>query len=254
MSSSQSIAVITGGSRGLGRSMAEHLAARGTAVLITYQHREDAAQRVVSGIVDRGGRATALPLDVGEVERFADFAQRVRAALRETFDAEGFDILVNNAGMGVHAAVAETTPAQFSSLIDVHLRGPFHLTQAMLGLLRDGGQVLNVSSGLARFTLPGYGAYAAVKGAIEVLTRYQAVELGARNIRVNVVAPGAIETDFGGGAVRDNPEINAMVASHTALGRAGRPDDVGAAVAMLLAPESGWINGQRIEISGGQGL
>jgi NAD(P)-dependent dehydrogenase (short-subunit alcohol dehydrogenase family) len=222
--------------------MAEHLAARGTAVLITYQHREDAAQRVVSGIVDRGGRAAALPLDVGDVERFADFAQRVRAALRETFDAEGFDILVNNAGMGVHAAVAETTPAQFSSLIDVHLRGPFHLTQAMLGLLRDGGQVLNVSSGLARFTLP------------EVLTRYQAVELGARNIRVNVVAPGAIETDFGGGAVRDNPEINAMVASHTALGRAGRPDDVGAAVAMLLAPESGWINGQRIEISGGQGL
>ena len=254
MSTPKRIAIITGGSRGLGRSIAEHLAKRGTAVLLTYQNRRDAADAVVDAIRASGGRAAALQLDVGNISEFGAFADRVRGVLRDAFDDDGFDILVNNAGMGVHASVAQTTEAQFSALIDVHLRGPFHLTQALLGLLRDGGHILNVSSGLARFTLPGYGAYAAVKGGIEVLTRYQAAEFGARGIRVNVVAPGAVETDFGGGAVRDNAEVNAMVAANTALGRAGKPQDIGAAVAMLLAPECGWINGQRIEVSGGQGL
>ncbi len=254
MSNSKRIAVITGGSRGLGRSMAEHLAARGTDVILTYHSRSDAADEVVAAIRANGGRAVALPLDVGDVGTFAAFANAVRGALSETFDTDRFDMLVNNAGMGVHASFADTTEAQFASLIDVHLRGPFHLTQALLPLVRDGGHILNVSSGLARLTLPGYAAYAAVKSAIETLTRYQALELGARKIRVNVVAPGAIETDFGGGVVRDNPEVNQMITSHTALGRVGRPEDVGGAVAMLLAPESGWINGQRIEVSGGQGL
>lgn len=253
MTNSKPIAIITGGSRGLGRSMAEHLAARGTDIILTYQSRRDAADEVVAAIEAKEGRAVALQLDVGDVGSLGTFADAVRGAL-EKLGAERFDILVNNAGMGLHGSFTDTNPDEFSALIDVHLRGPFHLTQQLLPLMRDGGQLLNVSSGLARMTLPGFAAYAAVKGAVEVLTRYQALELGARKIRVNVLAPGAIETDFGGGMVRDNAEMNAMIAQHTALGRVGLPADVGAAVAMLLAPESRWINGQRIEVSGGQGL
>jgi NAD(P)-dependent dehydrogenase (short-subunit alcohol dehydrogenase family) len=165
-----------------------------------------------------------------------------------------FDHLVNNAGMGVHAGFAETTRAQFDALVDVHFKGPFFLTQALLPRIADGGRIINISSGLARFALPGYAAYAAMKGAMEVLTRYQAKELGARGIAVNIVAPGAIETDFGGGAVRDNAQLNAFVASQTALGRVGVPDDIGGVVASLLSPANRWINAQRIEASGGMFL
>lgn len=248
------IALITGGSRGLGREAALELAARGSDLILTYRSRADEAQAVVDEAQRRGARALALPLDVGHSAGFPAFAAAVQAALRDTWGRERFDHLVNNAGMGVYAAYADTTEAQFDELMNVHLKGPFFLTQVLLPLMADGGKILNVSSGLARFALPGYAAYAAMKGAMEVLTRYQAKELGARRIAVNTLAPGAIETDFGGGAVRDNRELNAFIASQTALGRVGLPQDIGRAVAALLSDDLGWVTGQRVEASGGMFL
>jgi NAD(P)-dependent dehydrogenase (short-subunit alcohol dehydrogenase family) len=248
------IALITGSSRGLGKSMALHLADRGVDSILTYRSGKDEALAVVAEIEAKGRKAVALQLDVGDASSFASFAERVRLELGRVWKRDTFDFLVNNAGVGVHAALAETTEEQFDELVRVHLKAPLFLTQRLLAVLADGGTILNVSSGLARFTLPGYGAYAAMKGGVEVLTRYLAKELGARGITVNTLAPGAIETDFGGGTVRDNPAVNKMVASMIALGRVGLPDDIGGVVAMLLAPESKWINGQRIEASGGQGL
>jgi NAD(P)-dependent dehydrogenase (short-subunit alcohol dehydrogenase family) len=248
------IALITGGSRGLGRSAALALAARGVDLILTYRSGLAEAQAVVAEAQALGVRAVALPLDVADSAGFPAFAGQVRAALQQHWQRERFDHLVNNAGIGVHAAFADTTEAQFDQLMNVHLKGPFFLTQALLPLMADGGRILNLSSGLARFALPGYAAYAAMKGAVEVLTRYLAKELGPRRIAVNVLAPGAIETDFGGGAVRDNAQLNAFVASQTALGRAGRPEDIGAVVAALLSPELGWVNAQRIEASGGMFL
>jgi NAD(P)-dependent dehydrogenase (short-subunit alcohol dehydrogenase family) len=251
---SSPIALITGGSRGLGRSAALALAARGVDLVLTYRSGLAKAQAVVAEAQALGVRAVALPLDVADSAGFPAFAEQLRAALRQHWQRERFDHLVNNAGIGVHAAFADTTEAQFDQLMNVHLKGPFFLTQALLPLMADGGRILNLSSGLARFALPGYAAYAAMKGAVEVLTRYLAKELGPRRIAVNVLAPGAIETDFGGGAVRDNAQLNAFVASQTALGRAGRPEDIGAVVAALLSPELGWVNAQRIEASGGMFL
>jgi NAD(P)-dependent dehydrogenase (short-subunit alcohol dehydrogenase family) len=248
------IALITGGSRGLGRNAALALAAQGTDVIVTYRSNETEAQAVVTQIRNLGRRAAALQLDTGEVQTFAGFADRLRAVLAETWQRKRFDYLVNNAGVGVHASLAETTEAQFDQLMNVHLKGVFFLTQKLLPLINDGGRILNVSSGLARFALPGYAAYAAMKGGIEVLTRYMAKELGPRGIAVNVIAPGAIETDFGGGAVRDNAQLNAFVAAQTALGRVGLPDDIGGAIAALLSPGGRWINAQRIEASGGMFL
>jgi len=250
----QAVALITGGSRGLGKSMALHLAERGIDSIITYRSGSKQANEVVAQIEAKGRKAVALSLDVGDSSSFAAFAEAVKGALGGTWQRESFDFLVNNAGVGAHASFAQTTEAAFDELMRIHLKGPFFLTQTLLPLLADGGRILNVSSGLARFTFPGYAAYATMKGGIEVLTRYLAKELGARKITVNTLAPGAIETDFGGGAVRDNSELNKMVASGIALGRVGLPDDVGGAVALLLSPESGWINGQRIEVSGGQML
>ncbi|WP_374675069.1 SDR family NAD(P)-dependent oxidoreductase [Ideonella sp.] len=248
------IALITGASRGLGRDAALALAARGSDLILTYRQRADEAQAVVEAAQRLGARAVALPLDVGRSDTFAAFTAAVQAALRDTWGRAHVDHLVNNAGMGVHAAFAETTEAQFDELMNVHFKGPFFLTQALLPLMADGGRILNVSSGLARFALPGYAAYAAMKGAMEVLTRYQAKELGARRIAVNILAPGAIETDFGGGAVRDNRELNAFIASQTALGRVGLPQDIGRAVAALLSDDLGWVTGQRVEASGGMFL
>jgi len=196
----------------------------------------------------------ALQLDTGNVRGFADFAERLRQALRDTWQREHFDHLINNAGHGDYALIAETSEAQFDSLVNVHFKGVFFLTQALLPLIADGGRIVNLSSGLTRVSFPGYGAYAAVKGAVEVLSVYMAKELGARGITVNTVAPGAIETDFGGGAVRDNPEINQLFADMTALGRAGVPDDIGPMIASLLSEANRWVNGQRIEVSGGQGI
>jgi len=246
------IALVTGGSRGLGRSAVLKLAERGVDAILTYKSNEAEAQSVIEQVRALGRRAVALQLDVGDSTGFAAFAERVKAALASTWQRADFDYLVNNAGVGSdHATVAETTEAQFDLMFDVHLKGTFFLTQKLLPLIKDGGRILNTSSGLARFALPGYAAYAVMKGGIEVLTRYLAKELGSRGIAVNTLAPGAIATDFGGGRVRDNAQLNAFVASQTALGRVGLPDDVGNAVAALLTDPSGWINAQRIEVSGG---
>jgi NAD(P)-dependent dehydrogenase (short-subunit alcohol dehydrogenase family) len=251
MSTHTPIALITGGSRGLGKSMALKLAEQGTDVVLTYRSNKAEADAVAETIRRLGRRAVVLPLDVGKASTFAAFADQLRAALKDQWQRSHFDYLVNNAGVGVHASFAETSEAQFDELVNVHLKGTFFLTQTLLPLIADGGRILNVSSGLARFALPGYAAYASMKGAIEVLTRYLAKELGARRIAVNTLAPGAIETDFGGGVVRDNADVNAFVAAQTALGRVGLPDDIGGVVAALLSKDSGWINGQRIEASGG---
>jgi len=251
---STSIALITGGSRGLGKSTALKLAEQGVDVVLTYRSNTSEATKVVAQIEQMGRRAVALPLDVGDSKSFRDFAAVLKGTLAQTWQREQFDHLINNAGVGVHASFAETTEAQFDELVNVHFKGTFFLTQALLPLLADGGRIVNISSGLARFVLPGYAAYAAMKGGVEVLTRYLAKELGARGISVNTVAPGAIETDFGGGAVRDNAQLNAMIASQTALGRVGLPDDIGGAIASLLSPGTAWITAQRIEVSGGQSI
>jgi NAD(P)-dependent dehydrogenase (short-subunit alcohol dehydrogenase family) len=244
------IAIVTGGSRGLGRDMAQSLAAKGQDVILTYNSKKDEAQEVVAHIEKAGRKAVALQLDVSDSGSFATFAQSVRDALRH-WNREDFDFLVNNAGTGLNAPIMETTEEQFDQMMNIHFKGVFFLTQALLPLMKDGGRIVNISSGLARFTFPGYGAYAAMKGAVEVLTRYMAKELGPRGIAVNVVAPGAIETDFGGGAVRDNAEFNSLIAGQTALGRVGLPSDIGGVVASLLSEDNRWINGQRIEVSGG---
>ena len=248
------IALVTGASRGLGRNTALKLAEQGVDVILTYNGSEGEAHAVVREIEALGRRALALQLDVGDSRRFAAFAERVGSVLASTWQRERFDHLVNNAGSGAHASFAETTEAQFDLLANVHLKGTFFLTQALLPLIQDGGRIVNTSSGLARFTFPGYAAYAAMKGGIEVLTRYMAKELGSRGITVNTIAPGAIETDFGGGVVRDDPQTNAQIAGVTALGRVGLPEDVGGAVAALLSDGNRWITGQRIEVSGGMML
>ncbi len=254
MTAKTAISLITGASRGLGRNIALSIARRGGDVIVTYQSRADAAQALVAEIEALGRRAVALPLDVGHVASFPTFVEQLRAALRTTWARDTVDHLVNNAGHGDYALVADTTEAQFDGLVNVHFKGVFFLTQALLPLLKDGGRIVNLSSGLTRVSFPGYGAYAAVKGAVEVLTVYLAKELGARGIAVNTVAPGAIETDFGGGAVRDNAGINNLFADMTALGRAGVPDDIGPMVASLLSTDNRWVNAQRIEVSGGQAI
>ncbi len=247
------IALITGGSRGLGRNTALHLARKGVDIVLTYNSNRAAADGVVAELQASGVKAAALPLDVSKSASFAAFAETLTATLK-ILGHDGLDFLVNNAGTGTHASFAETTEEQFDQMVDIHLKSTFFLTQRLLPLLRDGGRVVNTSSGLARFSLPGYAAYGAMKGGIETLTRYMARELGPRGISVNVVAPGAIETDFGGGAVRDNAQLNSFVASVTAMGRVGQPDDIGAAVASLLTAEANWMTGQRLEASGGMFL
>lgn len=248
------IALITGGSRGLGRNTALKLTQQGLGVVLTYLNRRDAADTVLAEIEAAGGRAAALKLDTGDVTQFGSFKDEFAKTLKSVWDRDSFNFLVNNAGHGVHASISETTEEQFDGLVNVHLKGVFFLTQTLLPMLEDGGRILNVSSGLARFSLPGFAAYGAIKGAVEVLTRYLAQELGARQISVNTIAPGAIETDFGGGMVRDVPDVNQFVAASTAMGRAGLPDDVGDAIASLLLGSNQWITAQRIEVSGGQHL
>lgn len=251
MSNDAPIALITGGSRGLGKSIALHLGARGVDVILTYKAQAAQARAVVAELERLGRRAVALPLDVTDSASYPAFADAVAGALSTHWRRTQLDYLVHNAGTALHASVVETTEAQLDEVYRVHLRPALLLTQRLLPVVRDGGRILTMSSGLARFTLPGYAAYAAMKGAVEVLTRYLAKELGPRRISVNAIAPGAVATDFGGGVVRDNPQVAQMIASTVALGRVGQPDDIGGAVAALLSADAGWINGQRIEISGG---
>lgn len=250
----QRIAIVTGGSRGLGKNAVLKLAAQGTDIIFTYNSQHDAAQQVVAEVEKTGAKAVALQLNVSETTSFAAFAEQVKNQLKQVWGRETFDYLVNNAGVGLYAPFAETSEALFDELMNIHFKGPFFLTQQLLLLMADGGRILNVSTGLARFALPGYAAYASMKGAMEVLTRYQAKELGARGISVNSIAPGAIETDFGGGHLRDNAELNQYVASQTALGRTGLPDDIGDAIAALLSDNLRWMTAQRIEVSGGMFL
>ncbi len=254
MTSTSKIALITGGSRGLGRNTAVSLARKGMDVILTYHSRQDEAQAAVAAVQAQGRKAVALQLDTGDVAAFAAFAGQVRQALRDIWERDTFDFLVNNAGIGLMSPVAQTSEKDFDTLVNIHLKGVYFLTQTLLPLLADGGRIINLSSGLARFTTPGFSAYAMMKGGIEVFTRYLAKELGAWGITANTVAPGAIETDFGGGAVRDNPAYNRGVAVATALGRAGLPDDIGPMIAALLSDDNGWVNGQRIEVSGGVNL
>ncbi|MBN6150642.1 SDR family oxidoreductase [Xanthomonas sp. AmX2] len=248
------ISLVTGASRGLGRNTALSIARHGGDVILTYRSGEAAAREVVGQIQALGRKAVALQLDTGDVSTFARFTHNVAAALADTWSRDTFDHLVNNAGHGDMAAFAETTEAQFDALFNVHVKGVFFLTQALLPLLADGGRIVNLSSGLTRVTYPGFSAYSTAKGAVEILSVCMAKELGSRGITVNTVAPGAIETDFLGGAVRDMPDLNKQFADMIALGRVGVPDDIGPMIASLLGPDNRWITGQRIEVSGGQAI
>jgi NAD(P)-dependent dehydrogenase (short-subunit alcohol dehydrogenase family) len=245
------IGLITGGSRGLGKNTALAMARQGIDVVLTYQSKQDLAQETVNEIVALGRKAVALQLDVAKVSSFDAFTNTLKQALQTEWQTGKFDFLINNAGTGITAPFAETTEQIFDDMVNIHLKSTFFVTQKLLPLINDGGRIINISSGLARFTLPGYSAYAAMKGGIEVLTRYMAKELGARGIAVNTVAPGAIETDFGQGLVRDNKDVNAFIASQTALGRVGVPDDIGPMITSLLSEDNRWVNAQRIEVSGG---
>lgn len=247
------IAIVTGGSRGLGRNTVLNLAKRGVDSIFTYHSNQAEAEKVAKLVHEMGRKAVSLQLDTGKASSFEPFAQCVGKALTE-LGAERFDYLVNNAGISHHKAFTETTEQELDNLYNVHFKGVFLLTQKLLPLMNDGGRIVNISSGLTRIIMPGSGAYASMKGAIEVMTRYLALELGPRRIAVNVVAPGAIATDFSGGMVRDNPDINKRVADMTALGRAGLPDDIGPMIASLLSEDNRWVNAQRIEVSGGMSI
>lgn len=251
---STKIAIITGSSRGLGRNTALSLARTGTDIIVTYQSNRAEAESAVAEIQALGRKAVAFQLDAGEVSSFDAFAANVKAALAEKWGRHDFDFLVNNAGAQRRGEIAEASEADVDALFAMHFKGPFFLVQKLLPLMAQGGRVINISSGLARMTMPGNAAYASMKAAVETLTRYMAKELAPHGITVNVVAPGAIETDFGGGTVRDNPDYNRMVASMTALGRVGLPDDIGPMIASLLSDANRWVTGQRIEVSGGQAL
>lgn len=251
MTTAAKIALITGASRGLGRSMAINLARKGVDVIGTYRSGVAEAEATAQLIRAEGRRALMLPFDAGDVAGIPALKEAVMAGLSRDWSRGQFDYLVNNAGFGHHADFAEMREADLDNLYNVHFKSVYFLTQAVLPMIADGGRILNISTGLTRFSLAGYSAYASMKGAVEVLTRYLAKELGSRGITVNTLAPGAIETDFGGGSVRDNREINAFMASVTALGRAGLPEDIGTAAASLLSDDNAWITAQRIEVSGG---
>jgi NAD(P)-dependent dehydrogenase (short-subunit alcohol dehydrogenase family) len=251
---SNKIALVTGGSRGLGKNMAINIAKKGIDVVLTYHSNKAEADNVVKEIEAIGQKAAAFQLDAGNISSFDNFISTVTNHLKESTGSPNFDFLVNNAGTALYSPFAETTEEQFDAAMNIHFKGVFFLTQKALPYINDGGRIINISSGLARFSMPGSSTYASMKGAIEVLTRYLAKELGPRGIAANVIAPGAIATDFGGGRVRDNKEINAHVAGVTALGRVGVPEDIGGVVAFLLTEEARWINAQRIEASGGMNL
>ncbi len=245
------IALVTGGSRGLGKDSAIQLAKKGFHIILTYQTKKEFADEVVKEIENMGQKAFALPLDISTTTGFNQFANEVKDILDTQFASAKLDALVNNAGIGINQSFETTTEETLDAMTNIHFKGPYFLTQKLLPLLNDGSSIVNTSSGLARFSFAGYSAYGAMKAAIDSLSRYQALELGSRKIRVNSIAPGAIETDFGGGVVRDISDLNQHIASETALGRVGLPDDIGSVVAFLCSEDSKWINAQRIEVSGG---
>ncbi|MES2478501.1 MAG: SDR family oxidoreductase [Bacteroidota bacterium] len=251
MNTGNKIALVTGGSRGLGKNMAIALAKKGIDVVLTYNSNLTEAEKVVSEIQSLGQNAAAFQLDAGNIKSFDQFIQEVTAHLKAQTGNTNFDFLINNAGTALYSSFAETTEEQFDTALNIHYKGVYFLTQKALPFINDGGRIINISSGLARFSFPGSSAYGSMKAAVESLTRYLAKELGSRKIAANVVAPGAIETDFGGGRTRDNKEINAQLAGLTALGRVGLPDDIGGVVAFLCTEDARWINGQRIEVAGG---
>jgi NAD(P)-dependent dehydrogenase (short-subunit alcohol dehydrogenase family) len=252
--SNTKVAIITGGSRGLGRNTALSLAKRGVDVILTYHSNRAEAEGAVAEIQALGHKAVVLQLDAGNTKTFDAFAAEVKKALKDTWGRETFDYLVNNAGHSAPGTLADMKEEDFDGLYNVHFKGVFFLTQKLVPLIKDGGRIVNISSGLARFATPGFAVYGSLKGGIEVMTRYMAKELGPRGIAVNVVAPGAIETDFGGGRIRDNPELNKQVASTIAMGRVGVPDDIGPMIATLLSDENRWMTAQRLEVSGGMNL
>jgi NAD(P)-dependent dehydrogenase (short-subunit alcohol dehydrogenase family) len=254
MSTKNKIALITGGSRGLGKNMALALAKKGIDVIITYNTNKESADEVVAEIQSIGQRAVAFQLDTSNIKLFDGFIQQLTAYLAQQNGSQNIDFLINNAGTALYSPVTETTEEQMDTIFNIHYKGVFFLTQKVLPIMNDGGAIVNISSGLTRIIMPGSSVYGSIKTAIETLTRYLAKELGPRKIRANVVAPGAIETDFGGGRVRDNKELNDHIAGITALGRVGQPDDIGSVVAFLCTDDSWWINAQRIEVSGGQAI
>lgn len=247
------IALITGGSRGIGRSTVLSLANRNIDSIFTYNSNQEEASKVASLVSEMGRNAVPIQLNTGDVSTFDSFVKDVDRELK-ALGAERFDYLVNNAGISHHNTLEKTTEEELDALYQVHFKGVFFLTQKLLPLINNGGRIVNISTGLTRFAVPESGAYASMKGAIEVLTRYMAKELGSRGIAVNTIAPGAIATDFSGGVVRDNPEVNKHVAAMTAFGRVGQPDDVGQAIASLLSDDNRWVNAQRIEVSGGMSI
>ena len=245
------IAIVTGGSRGIGRNTVENLAGRGVDIIFTYHSHSTDAEAVVAAVKDAGADAVALQLDAGNIASFDAFAESVKGALSQ-LGSTHFDFLVNNAGNSHRNMPFETTTEEeLDSIYNVHFKGVFFLTQKLLPLINDGGRIVNMSTARTRIASPGGSVYASMKGAIEVLSKHMAKELGPRRIAVNVVAPGATETDFSGGIVRDNPAVNKRVAEGTALGRAGVPEDVGRMIASLLSEDNRWINAERIEVTGG---
>ena len=245
------VALVTGGSRGLGKDMSIQLAKKGFDIILTYHSNENEAAKVVDEITALGKKSKAIQLDSSDSKSFDAFVEQIKTSLKNDFATENLFALVNNAGIGAYTSIAETSEAIFDSMVNIHLKAPYFITQKLLPVISDGGSIVNISSGLARFSYSNYAPYAIMKAAIESLTRYQAQEFGSRKIRVNTIAPGAIETDFGGGAVRDNKDLNDMIANMTALGRVGLPDDIGGVVAFLCSDDAKWVNAQRIEVAGG---
>jgi NAD(P)-dependent dehydrogenase (short-subunit alcohol dehydrogenase family) len=254
MEKKNTIALVTGGSRGLGKDMALRLAEKGIDVILTYNSKADEAQKVVQAIEGMGRKAATLQLNIGDIKSFDSFISAVKVCLKKTFGAERLDFLVNNAGIGGYSPIADVTEEFFDNLLNIHFKGVVFLTQKVLPLMNDGGGVVNVSSGLTRVSVVGSSVYGSLKAAVEVFTRYLAKEVGGRKIRANVVAPGAILTDFGGGHLRNDEQLQQMVSGITALGRPGVAEDIGGVVAFLCTEDARWVNGQRIEASGGMAV
>ncbi|NCD68975.1 SDR family NAD(P)-dependent oxidoreductase [Mucilaginibacter agri] len=254
MDNKNKIALVTGGSRGLGKDMALRLAEKGLDVVLTYHSKAEEAQNVVAQIEAIGSKAAALQLNVGDIKSFGAFADQLKATLTSKFDTEHIDFLINNAGTGLYTAIADMTEELFDEVLNVHYKGVYFLTQKCIPLMSDGGGIVNISSGLTRVSVPGSSAYASMKGAIETFTKYLAKELGERKIRANVVAPGAIMTDFGGGHLREDEQLQKFISSITALGRPGVAEDIGGVVAFLCTEDARWVNAQRIEASGGMAI